>query len=228
VERRAIHLVLTVAACLVAGIEAAETQEHGVFYLEKWKLPPLQLKALGRTPLVVSPNENRLVACLAKGQPVTVIALGDAMDYVAARTATDEVRGWVDVKTLESPPDGLLEELRKRRERAAAHQESIARHEVALGMTREEVRASFGKPGERLNVRTADGEREQWIYETFRYLPTYQYDRDEKGQVRQMVSYAKTRVGRKVVTFRGDEVIVVADEVAGAAPALSPFPSGGN
>jgi hypothetical protein len=148
-----------------------------------------------------------------------VIALGETTDYVAAQTVTDHARGWVDVRASGSPPAGLLDALRKRPHLAIARRKLIAQHEIVLAMTREEVRASLGRPDRKSRVRLPGGGHEQWVDEAYRYLPTYRYDYSEKGKPRPVVSYKRTLAGRKVVTFRGDEVIALSDKAEeGARP----------
>ncbi|MGA2221527.1 MAG: hypothetical protein ABSH21_07090 [Verrucomicrobiia bacterium] len=169
--------------------------------------------------MTCSRDESSSITYLAKGQPVTAIGLGETMDYVAARTVTDQARGWVDVRALESLPAGLLDALRKRRHLAIACRELIARHQVVLAMTRDEVGASLGRPDRKSRVRLPAGDHEQWVYKTYRYLPTYRCDYSGKGKPRQVVSYKRTLAGRKVVTFRDDEVIALSDKAEeGAQP----------
>ena len=170
---------------------------------------PLQLKALRRAPIMQLRDDGRsVVGYLTRGENVTVLELGDAKHFVVAGTALGQVRGWVEAKALEAPPAGPLETVRKQREQAAAHRGLIARHEVAPGMTREEVQASLGKP----DRRSRGEEKEQWFYVTYRYLPTYAYEPDAKGQSRRAVTYRRLPAGQKVVTFKGNEVETVADE----------------
>ena len=167
---------------------------------------PLQLKALRRAPITELRDDDRsVIGYLARGESVTVLEVGKTKHLVAARSA----RGWVEAKALEAPPAGLLEAIQKQRERAAEHRDLIARHEVAPGMTREQVQASLGKPDRRLR----EGEQEQWVYVTYRYLPTYTSAHDAKGQSRQVVSYQRLPAGQKVVTFQAKEVAAVDDAV---------------
>jgi outer membrane protein assembly factor BamE (lipoprotein component of BamABCDE complex) len=167
---------------------------------------PLQLKALRRAPITQLRDDDRsAIGYLARGETVTVLEVGESKHLVAARCA----RGWVEAKALEAPPAELLESIRKQREQAATHRELIARHEVAPGMTREEVRASLGKPDRRSRA----GMEEQWFYVTYRYLPSYSYVRDEQAHPRQVVAYQRLPAGHKVVTFQGQEVAAVEDDV---------------
>src|SRR5439155_25134239 len=107
-------------------------------------------------------DDRSVIGYLARGESVTVLEVGKTKHLVAARSA----RGWVEAKALEVPPAGLLESIQKQRERAAEHRELIARHEIVPGMTREQVQASLGKPDRRFR----EGDQEQWVYVTYRYL----------------------------------------------------------
>lgn len=229
--RRCFHLAVILTACTVSSVIGAETRDRNVFYLDEWKQPPLQLRALRRTPLTFSLTEGRDVAFLAKGQPVTVIGLGETMHYVEAQTVTGPARGWVKAAALERPPAGLLDALHQRREQAIAHRELIARHEVAVGMTSDEVRESLGNPDRKASVRSPDGRQEQWVYDDYRYVPTYRLEADNKGEMRRVVSYARAVASRKIVTFCGGEVIDVSGqaetEKQPQPPAFRPPPSTG-
>jgi hypothetical protein len=175
--------------------------------------PALELKVLHRAPLTSHQDSSGLIAFLAKGQTVSVLELGERMYYVVARTPTGDARGWIDASLVEAPPAELMEKIRERRKHAATNRGLIARHEVAAGMTRDELRASIGEPDSRMELRLPDGSAaEQWSYVTYRYLPTYAVDTDAAGKSRRVVSYRRLPAGRKIVTFRGDEVVALEDE----------------
>ena len=173
---------------------------------------PLHLKALRRAPIrQLRDDERSVIGYLTRGESVTVIDVSEAGYLVDAQTVMGVVRGWIDANTVEAPPAGFLETTHKQRDQAAAHREVIDRHEVVVGMTREEVRASLGKPERRSRVRSQEDELELWFYATYRYLPSYTRSYDENGQLRQVVSYERVIAGNKVVTFRGNEVTAVED-----------------
>jgi hypothetical protein len=208
------RVLVVVAGILAVGMAAyaAEIRYDDVLYLDKLNESPLRLKTLQRTPITFSRDSRSEMAHLAQSQTVTVVGVAEGKYYVDARIVTGPARGWVAADALESPPADLIETLRKRHERLVAHRALIARHEVALGMTTEEVRASLGKPERRTRIRTEAGEEEQWMYLTYRYLPYYTNYYDDKGVLRQLVYYRRVPAGHKTITFRGGEVVATADE----------------
>jgi hypothetical protein len=202
-----IWLGLTLAAT------AAEIRYQAVAYLDDLKLPPVELKVLRRTPISASRDLQSFLWRLAPGQKVTLLGVGEGVYYVAARVATGPVQGWVETAAVEAPPASLIDEVQRRRERLRRNRELIERREVGLEMTRPEVLASLGKPHQRQRLQTADGVVEQWIYITYRYLPQYLQTYDAAGQYRQTVTYQRVPAGQRVITFRDEWVVAIADDV---------------
>lgn len=212
--------VLTALIVLLGTVvvHAAPIRYDDVLYLDESKEPALHLKALRRTPIASARDSQGATAYLAEGQVVEVIGLGENQHYVSARIATGTARGWVDSQAMEAPPAELLTRLHERREQAQARRESIARHEVAVGMTRVEVRASLGKPDRTSRLHTPQIDGEQWFYTTYDYLPFYTPYNDEIGRPRHLVSYRREVSGHKVITFQNDQVVDIADGKREAAP----------
>ncbi len=198
--------------CGAVALPAAEIRDADMIYLDEWKQPALHLKTLSRIPITSARDQGSVLAYLAPGQVVEVIALGETRHYVSARIATGATRGWVDAQALEAPPAGLVATLQALHEKAQAHRELIERHEVTAAMTRVEVRASLGKP-ERISRRhTQEGDQEQWFYTVYKYLPHYVQSHDSNGQFQQVVSYRRELAAEKIVTFQNNEVVDVHEE----------------
>jgi hypothetical protein len=195
--------------CGAAALTAAEIRDDDMIYLEP---PALHLKTLNRTPITSTRDRQSKLGYLAAGEVVEVVALGETQDYVVARIAAGVTRGWADAAALEAPPAGLLAKLQARREKAQAHRELIERHEVAVAMTPAEVRASLGKPDHTSRRHTQTGEQEQWFYTVYKYLPHYIQAQNSDGQVEQVVSYRREPAAEKVITFKNDEVVGIAEE----------------
>jgi hypothetical protein len=201
-------LVLSGAAIL----QAAEIRYDDVIYLDGLNQPSLHLKALRRTPVMFWRDLDSVIGYLAEHQAVEIIGVGENQHLVSARVATGPVQGWVDAQALEAPPPELIARLRARAEQAQAHRGLIERHEVTVGMTRREVRASLGRPDRTAGIRTRQGDEEQWFYTIFKYVPYYTRDIDANGNPRQQVRYRREAFGHKVVTFHNDEVVEVAEQ----------------
>jgi hypothetical protein len=198
--------------CGAVALRAVEIRYDDVIYLDEWKQPTLHLKTLYRAPITFTRDQSSVVAYLAPGEVVEILGMGETQHYVAARIATGTARGWVATQALESPPAELVAKFHARRERAQAHRELIERHEVAVTMTRAEVHASLGKPNRTLRLHTREGDEEQWFYIIYKYLPYYTQSPNASGEIRQVVSYRRVPTGHKVITFRHDEAVEIAEE----------------
>ncbi|HUJ09484.1 MAG TPA: hypothetical protein VL171_05605 [Verrucomicrobiae bacterium] len=209
-------LISALAVSSAAALYAADSLYDDVYYLADLKEPTLHLKVLRRTPVTFSRDPQSVIAYLAAGQTVEVVGLGESQDAVNARTAMGKVQGWVAASALVAPPAGLLETLRKRQDRAERHRVLIEQHQVVVGMTRAEVRASLGKPDRTERVGNGAGHEEQWFYNTYKYTPHYVQNRNEPGRFGQTLSYGRVPTGHKIVTFRQDEVIEITDDEAAA------------
>jgi hypothetical protein len=219
-SRRSILTVL-LALLVTTTVHAADVRGDDVIHLDELHQPTLRLKVLHRTNISVSRDGVGVLGYVAEGQTVEVIDLGENQHYVSARVPTGAVRGWVDAQALEAPPAELVAELRTRREEAEAHRRLISRHEVAVGMTHAEVRASLGKPDRTYHLRTRQGNQELWSYIIYQYIPYYSSKVDDNGILRRLVSYRREAFGRKSITFQGDQVAEINDG-QGDQPSPSP------
>jgi hypothetical protein len=209
------------ALFVAATAHAADVRDDDVIHLGEAHQPTLRLKVLHRTTISVSRDGVGVLGNLAEGQAVEVIDLGENQHYVSARVATGSVQGWVDARALEAPPAELLAELQTRHEAAEAHRRLISRHEVAVGMTRAEVRESLGKPDRTYRLRTRQGDQELWSYIIYQYVPYYSRKLDDTGVMRELVSYRREPFGHKSITFQGDQVADIND---GQGEKSSPSP----
>jgi hypothetical protein len=206
------------AVLLMATSCAAKDRKEDVIYPADWKLPPLHLKVLVRTPLTATRDPHSMIDYLTEGQTVEVIGLGETRDFVKTRVATGSAQGWVDAGALEMPPAELVARLKDRREKAEAHRQLVERHEVVAGMTPAEVHASLGKPDRISRIRVRTGDEEQWYYITYRHVPRYMLHYDSNGQPQRVVTYRREQSGQRIITFRKDEAVEIVDEPTDPTP----------
>jgi hypothetical protein len=205
--------IVFASALLTLAAGAAEIRYAEVAYLDELGVPPVRLEVLRRTPISLSRDLRSAMAYLPKRQRVRLVGWSRDLFYVEGRIATGPAIGWVSAAAVEKPSLELVAELQRRHARREHHRELIARQEIAVGMTRDEVQASLGKPDRTVTVRTAGGEQEQWIYLTYRYVPQYHQYRDDDGRWRQSISYRRVPTGHRLVVFGGREVVLIEDNV---------------
>jgi|ERR1051326_6840131 hypothetical protein len=202
-----IPLSLTVRAADVGE----ETRYDDVVYLDEAKAKPFPLKTIRRVDFTDGREQSTLLAKLDKGATVWILGFGPGRDYVEATTPKGKARGWVEEDALEPAPEEVRSGIVTRVTTAHRQKALIARHEIEVGMTRNQVQASLGTPDE--STRTEDGEQveETWIYRTFKTVPqkdTYTID----GAMYERVHYKKMQTGGRTVTLRNDQVVDIKEE----------------
>jgi hypothetical protein len=195
-----------------ATLLGVEIHYNDIVYLDELKQAAIHLKTLQRTPITSSRDQSRILGYLAPGAVVEILGMGETQYYVSASVTARATKGWVDAQALETPPAEILAKLHTYFEKDRAHRELIERHEVVATMTRAEVQASLGKPDRTARLHAQGGEEEQWFYTIYKYLPYYTQSADKSSQLRQAVSYRRESTGQKVITFRNDEAVEIAEE----------------
>ncbi len=208
---------------LAAAAQAAEIRYPTVAYLDELKLEPVDLTVEKRTPISLSRDSRSAMAYLHVGQKVRLVGWTPEMFYVDARVATGPMRGWVSAAAVAGPTQDVVAELQRRQEAKAKNRQLIAQHEVGVGMTRDEVLESIGKPERRQRLQTAQADREVWVYVTYRYQPFYLQTMDADGKLQQTVTYRRVPAGHRAVVFGGELVVAVEENVEEkAAPLVVP------
>lgn len=95
---------------------------------------------------------------------VELLAITDKAYRVKGQASHAGVTGWVSPKLLASKDKDFIANLKKLYERQIVVKKLIANHEVAIGMTLDEVRKSLGKPTETEVKQTRKGETGKWDY----------------------------------------------------------------
>jgi hypothetical protein len=85
------------------------------------------------------------------------------------------VAAWVDPAYLEPLPPDFVANLQRAEERRRQVEELIARNEVAIGMTPDEVARSLGKPQKRSSRTSRDGSSQIFEYIRYKLIPQTVY-----------------------------------------------------
>jgi hypothetical protein len=162
---------------LLAGeIEAAPIiREPGAIYLSDFGQKPLRLRLLRPAPCYFDIAMTRYAGTLRFPQVVEAEAFADNGCRIRGNAQQGGVAAWIPYNELEPLPKDLLENLKKAEERREAVDALIARNEVAIGMTIEEVQSSLGKPQKITNRADQEGTSQVWEYIKYTFVPQTTY-----------------------------------------------------
>lgn len=229
---KTIPLILALLAC-VLGSEQAGAQltarrpssrlavEPGTIHVEDILTKPIILKIVNDAPIYVSSKMDRAIGSMIPGTLVKLVGISDTAFRVRGKARHGDTSGWVRMTDALSPDPNLVPNLKKLHERQTQVETLITAHQIALGMTSEEVLASMGKPSRKSSKLSAAGKDEKFDYVIYERVPQYNTTLDAFGRAVQTVTYIKVETGSLSVNFKNDVVDTI-EETKG-----NPLGSGG-
>ena len=161
---------------MTGGIEAGPiVRETGAIYLSDFGQKPLRLKVLRPAPCYFDIGMTRYAGTLRFPQVVQVEAFADNGCRIRGNAQQGGVAASSPYNELEPLPEGLLANLKKSEERRKVVDALIARNEVAIGMTIDEVGRSLGKPQKVTNRADKHGTRQVWEFIKYTLVPQTTY-----------------------------------------------------
>lgn len=188
--------------------------EPGTIDVEGILKKPVVLKVLQESPIYTRAAMDKALGSMAQGTLVTLVGLSDTGYRVRGKARHGDVSGWMRMQDLLSPDPNLVPNLRKLHERQMQVEELIAKHQVALGMTGEEVAAAMGKPNRKSSKLSAAGKEEKYEYVVYDRVPQYNTSVDAFGRAIQSVVYVKVETGSLSVNLK-DGVVESVEETKG-------------
>jgi hypothetical protein len=176
-------------------------REQGAVYLEDFVKKPVRVSVLSAAPIFIRPELEQSVGVLLAGQTVEVQAIRDHTYRVRGQARQGQVAGWVDRKYLGALKPEFLDALQRNAARRAEIEALIARREVAINMTPEEVASSLGRASKKTSRLDASGRQEVWEYIRYKSVPQQTTARDQFGRLVTSVYYIKVPDGRLSVVF---------------------------
>jgi hypothetical protein len=168
---------------LAMGLLAASTawsgpivREAGAIYLSDFGLEPLKLALREPAPCYFEMSARRYAGTLRFPQAVKLDAVApNGMLRVRGNAKQGGVAAWVDPAYLEPLPPDFVANLQRAEERRREVEALIARNEVAIGMTPDEVARSLGKPQKRSSRTSRDGSSQVFEYIRYKLIPQTVY-----------------------------------------------------
>ena len=202
--------LLSAALVGPAGAERRSllNSEPDVVYTDEFTNEKIEFQAVKPGVVYATKNGGRKLGVLKLNTPVKLVGFTERAYKVHAQATHGGVSGWVSPKALASKDKDFIENLKKVYERQLEVRALIANHQVAIGMSMDEVAAAMGKPTKTKVRRTAKGQSGKWEFIEFEEVGHYQLIRDpQNGQVyRQLTHTTREELSKLVVEFENDVV----------------------
>jgi len=137
---------------------------------------------------------------------VELQAVSDHAYRIRGMAQQGQVAGWVDPKYLNPLKKDFLENLKQNAARLEAVKALIAKNEVAINMTPEEVQMALGKPTKKTSHVDASGRADVWEFIRYERIPQETVGRDSNGNLFSSITYIKVPSGKLAVTFANNLV----------------------
>ena len=222
-----LRIVLALALGISVLSASPIVRDPGAIYLSDFGQKPLSLRVLRPAPCFFDIGLTRYAGTLRFPQTVKVEAVADHACRIRGNAQQGGVAAWVPYAELEELPEGLLANLKKSEERRQLVEALVAKNEVAIGMTPDEVGRSLGKPQKKTRRADKDGTQQVWEFIKYDLVPQTTYtpgysqtviqERGGKKRPGNVVVqgqsgyfpntiYVKVPVGTLTVTFKNDIV----------------------
>jgi len=190
-------------------------------YMEDILPKPVRMSVAQDSTIYYQNDMQRVLGTMAPGTSVQLVAMSDTGYKVRGRARHGDVAGWMRMEDLKTPDPKLQDKLKAFYVRQKQVDELIAKHQVALGMTTEEVKQSLGNPTRKSARITAAGREETLEYSIFEKVPQIVTGRDAAGNLVQNTIYVKVEVGRLTLAFKDGSVTEIQETMG------NPLGSGG-
>lgn len=205
----ALLLLLAAAPAWAAALSGAVIHEPGAIYLEEVAPRPVRVTVLEDAPIYYHAGMDRFLGVLRKGQQVELQAIGPEEHAYRVRGMAQQgqVVGWVDPKFLAPLKREFLDGVKQNAARQEEVRALIAKNEIAINMTPEEVMQSLGKPGRKTSRLDAQGRQDVWEFVRYERVPQQVQGYDQFGRVVVNTYYVKVPAGKLSVVFEKNLVV---------------------
>lgn len=220
-------LLIRTLALVLAGLTSAQTlaqlgrtrlaTEPGAIEVEGLLPRPVKLTVAADSIIYYQGDMQRALGSMAPGTVVQLVAIAEHAWKVRGRARHGDVAGWMRIQDLKPPDPKFSERLRAFCERQRLVDDLIQKHQIAIGMTLDEVKASLGQPSRKSARVTASGREETFEYSVYKSVPQTVTGRDQFGNLVQSIVYVKMETGRLTISFSGGGVTEI-QETQGDAP----------
>ena len=175
-------------------------------YLEDFAVKTVRLATVADAAVSTKPGDGKSLGIIRKGSAVELLAITDTAYRVRGQAAQGGVAGWVAMQAVSALKPEFIESLKQNAKRKAEVDAMIAKGEVALNMTPEEVTASLGKIQKKTSKLDAQGRKDVWEVIRYTRVPQETTGYDHTGRLVKSVVYVKVPAGKLSVSFENNLV----------------------
>lgn len=152
-----------------------------VLYLENFFTTPLSMTSTRPVPVYASRRGKRRLGNLLAHTPVTILALTPKAYKIKGKAQHGSIMGWVNPHffTIEKQPH-FIEDFKILYTRQKEVESLINNHEVAIGMSLDEVRSSLGQPTQTEITQNKKGQSGSWSYISQKEVKHYRTVQDSR------------------------------------------------
>lgn len=200
--------ILAIACLLTLSTVAAPPilREAGAIYLDDFGVKAVRLAVVSDATVYSLLNQGRYLGVIGKGRPVELLAVSEKGLRVRGMAQQGQVSGWVDAASVTPLKPEFIESLRANAKRKVEVDALIAKNEVGLNMTYDEVSASLGKAQKKTSKLDAGGRKETWEFVRYTRVPQQTTGYDWQGRLVESTVWVKVPSGKLVVTFENNLV----------------------
>ena len=180
---------------------SALSREKGALYVEDATDREIRLTTTAEAQVFSNLRGERRLGVIPAGRAVVIVAVSKTALRVRGRAVHDNVVGWVARSAVTPIGDKVMAQLQAACERRLAVDGLIAKKQIAIGMTPEEVEAALGPPTERNSRVDANGRRDSLDYITYRTVSQQVLQYDRFGNAHYVLVPQKIETGRRSVDF---------------------------
>ena len=182
-----------------------------VVYLDQTLKKPIDLQVVKDAPVFSDKEGKQRLGTLKGNQTVRLEAITDKIYRVRGQGTRDGIAGWAAPWAFSSTDPEFVSHLKSLYDRQIQIQNLIAKNQVAIGMTLDEVTLSKGKPTKTTTRKTATGESGRWDFIEYEDVKNYvtEVDRATGNTYRRLVSVTRVEKSKSFVEFENDVVTAV-------------------
>lgn len=215
-------LLMTATHLIAATAKSRLNSDPNVLYFEQLKIKPITLTAKQATFGYATKKGGRKLGTYQAGTQLTLIAMTHNAYKVVGMARNGKVRGWIAPAHVEAKDPAFAVNIKKFYERQMKINELIANHDVAIGMTIDEVQRSLGEPTTKETRISEHGRSGKWEFIQAKEQKHYNYFRDPyNGMIYKRFSHTTVEEkSRLTVEFKDEVVSSIVAKENGQAPKI--------